>query len=164
MHTDTHTYIYAYVYMHVYMYTCTYKLIHIHKHIHTCTYIQTCAHTYPYIQVREKATAAWWRWRHTADPREHVIYKYVRPNASREASERERGIMKAGGGRGSRAASVPPMSDAEQAVHRLRKLVLEEEDGAQLRDIALEQQLQFHRLLMDFQVNHPKPWILNPKP
>ena len=124
-------------------------------------------YTHPFIQVREKATAAWWRWRHTADPREHVIYKYVRPNASREASERERGIMKAGGGgRGFRAASVPPMSEAEQAVQRLRKLVLEEEDGAQLRDMALEQQLQFHRLLMDFQVNHPKPWILNlnPKP
>jgi hypothetical protein len=135
--------------------------IRIHVYVHTMIHV----YTHPFIQVREKATAAWWRWRHTADPREHVIYKYVRPNASREASERERGIMKAGGGgRGFRAASVPPMSEAEQAVQRLRKLVLEEEDGAQLRDMALEQQLQFHRLLMDFQVNHPKPWILNPKP
>jgi len=89
-------------------------------------------------QVRDKANAAWRRWRQHADPRQHVIYKYLRPTPAKEASQRERDSVGRGGGRfwggDGRSSSVPPpLSHAEEDLQRLRRLVLQEEDGHALR-------------------------------
>jgi hypothetical protein len=100
--------------------------------------------------VREKASAAWWRWRHSVDffstqgqgLRQHIIYQCLR-----------KGEGKNKGGGGGRSSSVPLASRAEEELDLLRKLVLQEEDGEVLSSDMLQLQLELHRLLMTFQAS-----------
>ena len=99
--------------------------------------------------MNQKAASAWGRWRSATDPRQSVVYKSIRPE-SETFGGTIKGRRRAGG---ERSASVPPSSIAEEDVERLRRMVLEEEEGVVVGDGVLHQQLEFLRLITTFQAS-----------
>ena len=99
--------------------------------------------------MNQKAASAWGRWRSATDPRQSVVYKSIRPE-SETFGGTIKGRRRAGG---ERSASVPLSSIAEEDVERLRRMVLEEEEGVVVGDDVLQQQLEFLRLITTFQAS-----------